>query len=188
MIDTETFVSDSIQFGNILTTRSEDCVSALFESDDSTVVRIARTGPRTRRDVPIGTRNSKFLTAQVNEREIKVIPSMGRLFRRSYRIMVDLGDRFLSLRPHDLETYVLVGGKSHEMEKRLADLKLLSDGSVDFLLASSIKVAILNKTVVPPEMNPEDALAGTVLATAFGTGSMSFTSIVTGLIGAAIPG
>ncbi|MFB8279583.1 hypothetical protein [Nocardia colli] len=188
MTDTETFISDSIQFGNILTTRSEDCVSARFESDDSTVVRIARTGPRTRRDIPIGTRDSKFLTAHVNDHEIKLIPGMGRLFRRSYRITVDLGDRFLSLRPHDLETYVLVGGKPHEMEKRLADLKLLPDGSVDFLLASSIKVVILNKTVVPPEMKAEDALIGAALATAFGTGSMSFTSIVTGFIGAAIPG
>lgn len=188
MTDTETFVSDSIQFGNIRTTRSEDSVIAQFESDDPTVVRIARTGPRTRDDVPIGTRDSKFLTAHVNEREIKVIPGMGRAFRRSYRITVDLGDRFLSVRPQDLETFVLVGGKSHEMEKRLADIKLLSDGSVDFLLASSIKVVILNKTVVPPEMNVEDALVGAALATAFGTGSMSFTSIVTGFIGAAIPG
>lgn len=188
MTDTETFVSDSIQFGNILTTRAEDCVLARFESDDSTVVRIARTGPRTRDDVPIGTRDAKFLTAHLNEREIKVMPGMGRVFRRSYRITVDLGDRFLSVRPQDLETYVLVGGKSYEMEKRLADLKLLSDGSVDFLLASSIKVVILNKTVVPPEMNVEDALVGAALATAFGTGSMSFTSIVTGFVGAAIPG
>ncbi|WP_025352319.1 hypothetical protein [Nocardia nova] len=183
-----TSVSDSILFGDVLVTRTDERVTARLASDDSVVVTIERRGPRTRKNVPIGTRAPHALTARVNEREITVTPGRGTIFKRTYRILVDTGDRFLSIRPKTIDTCEFVAGRPHETEKTFGELRALPDGRIDISWAATTTIPVLGKTVVPPEPTAEDVLIGCALAAAFGTGALSLTAIVTGLVAAAIPG
>lgn len=180
-------VADSLIFGNILITRTDDTVTARLESDESTVVTIERTGPRTRKNVPIGTRDPNFLTARVNDREITVIPGSGKILKRSYRIIVEDDGGLLSFRPRGVDTCMFIKGKPHEIENRFNDLTADADGTIEVLWAVPTHIKLVNKTVEPPEPTTEELLIGYALAAAFGTGALSLSSIVMGFVAAALP-
>ncbi|MBF6242226.1 MULTISPECIES: hypothetical protein [Nocardia] len=186
--DVEQVLSDSILYGNVLVERAEDRISARLESDNSVVVTIERKGPRTRKNVPIGTRNPEYLRASVNDREIKVLPGAGRVLKRTYRILVEIDDRCVSFRPKTIDTCAFINGKPHEIEKVFGELQALADGSIDICWATATTIKVLNKTIEPPEPTVEDVLVGCALAAAFGTGALSLTSIIMGMVAAAIPG
>lgn len=186
--DAEQIVSDSILLGNVLVERTDDRISTRLESGDSVVVTIERQGPRTRKSVPIGTRDPEFLRAHVDDREITVIPGSGRILKRTYRILVKIDDRVVSFRPKTIDTCEFVNGKPHEIEKVFGELQVRSDGSIDISWATTTTIKVLNKMIEPPEPSVEDVLVGCALAAAFGTGALSLTSIVMGMIAAAIPG
>ncbi|MEV5650542.1 hypothetical protein AB0L57_20020 [Nocardia sp. NPDC052254] len=184
----EQSVSDSILFGDVLVTRTDGCVTARLESDDTLVVTIERQGPRTRKNVPIGTRDPGRLTARVNERDIVVTPGSGGMFKRTYRVLVHIGDRLLSIRPKTVDTCDFVAGKPHEAEKAFGELRARPDGSLEISWAAPTTIAVLGTTIEPPEPTAEDVLIGCALAAAFGTGALSLTAIAMGLVAAAIPG
>ncbi|MFR9751676.1 hypothetical protein ACL02S_11650 [Nocardia sp. 004] len=186
--DPQQVTVDSVIFGNIRITRTDSSVSTRLESDESTVVTIERIGPRTRKNVPIGTRDPKFLTARVNDLEITVIPGSGRILKRSYRILVEIEDRIISFRPDSIDTCTFVNGKPHEIEKQYGDFTARPDGSVGVLWATPEMIPIVNTMSVPPEPTVEDTLIGYALAGAFGTGALSLTTIVMGMVAAVFPG
>ncbi|MFD6161634.1 hypothetical protein ACFWF7_02025 [Nocardia sp. NPDC060256] len=181
-------IADSLIFGNILITRTGDTVTTRLESDESTTVTISRTGPRIRKNIPIGTRDPNFLTTRVNDREIKVVPGSGKILKRTYRIIVEDDDRILSFRPTGIDTCMFIKGKPHEIEKHFGDLTADVDGTIEVLWAVPQHVKLVNKTVEPPEPTVEELLIGYALAAAFGTGALSLSSIIMGLVSAALPG
>ncbi|MBF6329619.1 hypothetical protein [Nocardia transvalensis] len=179
---------DSLLFGNVLITRTEHSVAVRLESDGSTVVTIERIGPRTRKSVPIGTRDPKCLTGRVGDREIRLLPGSGRVVKRTYRVVAEVGDRVLSLGPKDIGTCRFIEGHPHETEKQFGEFTAHSDGSIAVEWAVPVTIKGLGTTVVPPEPSVEDVLIGYALAAAFGTGALSLTTIVLGLVSAAFPG
>ncbi|WP_028479623.1 hypothetical protein [Nocardia sp. CNY236] len=180
-------VADSVIYGNLLITATDSSVSVQLESDDSTVVVIERTGPRTRKNIPIGTRDPRFLTARVNDREITVTPGSGRFLKRSYRILVEIEDRVISLGAMDIDTSTFIDGKPNEIVNQYGDLTARSDGSVEVGWAVPQRVRLVNRMVVPPEPTVDDVLIGFALAAAFGTGGLSVTTIVMGLVASVFP-
>ncbi|MFC9892732.1 hypothetical protein ACFVMC_03475 [Nocardia sp. NPDC127579] len=181
-------VVDTVLFGNVIVDRKEDRITTRLESGESTVVSIERVGPRTRKNVPLGTRDTNRIVARVDDREIKVSPGMGRLLKRTFRIVVRIDDRYLSFRPSTIDTVMFINGKSYEIEKHFCDLTARVDGTVDVLWAVPQTVELLGKTVEPPIPSTEDLLIGYALAAAFGTGALSMTAIVAELVAVAIPG
>ncbi|MCM6778673.1 hypothetical protein NDR87_34865 [Nocardia sp. CDC159] len=185
--DAGPIVSDSLLFGNVLVTRSDDRISARLESDDSTVVTIERLGPRTRKSVSIGTRDPRKLRASVNDRPLTITPGSGRLPKRTYRVLAEVDDRIVSLRPKDMYTCEFIDGRPHEIERRFAELRARADGSIEFDWATTVDLKALGVTVGPPEPTAEDVLIGCALATAFGTGSLSLVEVLLNLAGALLP-
>ncbi len=182
----EQVIVDTAVYGNVIIERTDDRVSARLESDGSPVVTIERTGPRTRKRVPIGTRRTKHLTARVNERPLALTLGRGWVMKRSYRIVVETEGRYLSLRARNLETSVFQQGKLYATDKEMAELTARADGTVDVLWATPGKVSALGKTLAfdPPEPTAEDLLIGYAAAAAFGTGGLSLFGLVSLLIDA----
>ncbi|MBC7301332.1 MAG: hypothetical protein H5T78_10275 [Nocardia sp.] len=79
-----------------------------------------------------------------------------------------------------------MNGKPYEIEKEFGELTAKSDGTVEVFWALPKKV--LNQAIEPPQPAAEDVLIGYAIAAAFGTGALSFTSILMGFIAAAMPG
>lgn len=181
-------VVDTVLFGNIVIDRTENRVSTYLESDESIAASIERVGPRTRKNVPIGTREGKCIVARVNDREIKISPGSGRLFKRTFRISVEIDDRNLSFRPSTIDTAMFINGKSYEIEKNFCDLTARTDGEIEVVWAVPQTIKVLNKTTEPPVPTTEDLLIGYALAAAFGTGALSMTAIVAEMVALALPG
>ena len=70
--------ADGGMFGDVLIEHAESRVTTWLESNASRVFAIERRGPRTRRGVPIGTRDEKFLAADLAGEPIIVRPGSGR--------------------------------------------------------------------------------------------------------------
>ncbi|CAM4452615.1 hypothetical protein NONI108955_29785 [Nocardia ninae] len=188
MPDVVQTISDSIVFGDVVVTKADDRCSARFRTADSPMVTIERVGARTRRSVPIGTRDASCLVARVNDRAMKVLPGSGRVFKRSYRVVAEIDDRVMSLGPKSIDTCRFIDGRPGEIEKSFCEFTLRSDGSIDVEWETPTEIKVLGHTVEPPQPTEEDALIGFALAAAFGTGALSATSIVMGFVSAALPG
>ncbi|MGW5384122.1 hypothetical protein [Nocardia sp. NPDC003963] len=184
----EQVVVDTGLFGDLVVERTENSVSTWFESDDATKATIERTGPRTRKNVPIGSRDAGSLSLRVGARELGLTLGSGRLLKRTYRVVVETDGRFLSMRPNDIESCYFLDGKPHEIEKEFGELSARTDGTIEVTWALPKTVKILNKTVEPPVPTAEDLLIGYVLAAAFGTSALSLTTILMGAVGSVLPG
>lgn len=181
-------VVDTVLYGNIVVDRADSSVTTYPEGDESVVVHIERVGPRTRKNVPIGTRSGECIAARVGDRAITVSPGSGRLFKRTYRISVALDDRIVSFRPSTVDTVTFIDGRPHEIEKSFCDLTAAADGTIDVTWAVPQTVRILGKTIEPPIPTTEDLLVGYALAAAFGTGALSLVAVVAEMVAMVVPG
>ncbi|MQY19478.1 hypothetical protein [Nocardia macrotermitis] len=179
--------SDGGEFGDVVIEHTESSVATWLESDASRVFRIERSGPRTRKNVPIGTRDGNFLTADLGGEPVTIRPGSGRIVRRSYRVMLEFGSRTTSLSPKDLTTCRVLNGHPREIENEFALLTAYRDGSVGLEWAYPVRIPIMRRTITPPEPEADDILIGCGAAAAFGTGSLSLTSIVMGLVSSVFP-
>ncbi|WP_157117460.1 hypothetical protein [Nocardia vaccinii] len=101
--------------------------------------------------------------------------------------MVEFDSRTVSFGPKDMTTCRFVDGRPHEIEKQLCSLTAYPDGSVGIEWALPMRIAVLKRTVIPPEPTAEDVLIASGVAAAFGTGSLSLSSIVMGLVSSVFP-
>ncbi|WP_040820107.1 hypothetical protein [Nocardia jiangxiensis] len=107
--------------------------------------------------------------------------------RRTYRIVVEYRSRTVSFGPKDLTTCRFIGGRPQEIDKQFCSLTAYPDGSVGIEWALPVRIAVLKRTVIPPEPTGDDVLIACGVAAAFGTGSLSLTSIVMGLVSSVFP-
>ncbi|MFD4356969.1 hypothetical protein ACFWPX_30760 [Nocardia sp. NPDC058518] len=177
---------DTVVWGTLVIERSEGRVRTFLASDVEVSVVIERRGPRTRKRCHLGSRDTAAISAVVNGRALALDIGRGKLLKRSYRITAVVDGRCLSMRPKDIETATFVNGKPYEIENDFGELTVKADGTVDVFWALPTKV--LNRTIEPPVPTTEDVLIGYAIAAAFGTGSLSFTTILMGLVAEAIPG
>ncbi|MEU4646263.1 hypothetical protein [Nocardia fluminea] len=177
---------DTLLLGNLVIERSDSRVRTFLEAAPERSASIERTGPRTTDRCYIGSRDSRVLNAHLNERKFDLIVGRGQYLKRTYRIIAKIDDRYVSLRPKDIETATFLNGKPHEIEKEFGELTARSDGSVEVFWALPKKV--LHKKVDPPIPTSDDILVGYAIAAAFGTSALSFTSILMGFVSAAMPG
>lgn len=188
MPDVVQMICDSVGFGDVVVTRADGSVSARFEMTGTPVVTIERLGARTRRTVPIGTRDGSCLRARVNDRAMRVRPGKGRVLERSYRVIAEIDDRVVSLGPKSVDTCRFLDGRPQEIEKSFCEFTARADGAIEVAWETPTEIKALGHTVEPPRPSEEDVLIGFALAAAFGTGSLSATSVVMGFVSAALPG
>ncbi|WP_067675568.1 hypothetical protein [Nocardia miyunensis] len=179
--------ADGGEFGDVVIERAESRVATWFESDASRVFTIERRGPRTRDNVPLGTRDENSLTADLAGEPVGIRPGGGRIVKRTYRILIEYDSRTSSFGPKDLTTCRFIGGNPWEIEKEFCSLTAYTDGGVGIEWALPVRIALLKRTVVPPEPTPDDVLIACGVAAAFGTGSLSLTAIVMGLVSSVFP-
>ncbi|WP_280264294.1 hypothetical protein [Nocardia wallacei] len=177
---------DTLISGVVIIERSEGKVRTYLESDAGTAVTIEREGPRTDKRSPIGSRHSSALTMRLNDRELGLTVGSGRVLKRTYRVVVEIDGRVVSLRPKDIETHTFLNGKPHEIEKEFGELTARADGTIEVFWALPKKV--LHKTIEPPVPTTEDLLIGYAAAAAFGTGALSLTTILMGAVASIMPG
>ncbi|MFI9503498.1 hypothetical protein [Nocardia sp. NPDC052566] len=177
-------IFDSSGFGDVVVTRTDDRCSAQFGTADSPVVTIERIGPPTRPSIPIGTRDASCLVARVNDRPMKVLPGPGRVRRRSYRVVVEIDDRVLTLEPKSEAVCRFLNGRPGEIDQSFCVFILMNNGTVCVEWATPTTTEVRGHTVEPPRPTDEDVLIGFALAAAFGIGSLSVVSIIIGFIGA----
>ncbi|MFD3507849.1 hypothetical protein [Nocardia sp. NPDC058666] len=173
-------------WGTLVIERFDAGVRTFLRSDTEFSAVIERRGPRTDKRCHLGSRDGAAVSAVVNGRAFALDIGRGKLLKRSYRITAEIDGRYLSMRPKDIETATFVNGKPHEIEKEFGELTAKADGAVDVVWALPKKV--LNQVVEPPQPTVEDVLVGYAIAAAFGTGSLSLTTIVMGFVAAAMPG
>lgn len=179
--------SDGGVFGEVIIEHAESRIGTWLESDPARVFVIERRGPRTRKSVPIGTRDEKHLTAALSGQPVVLRPGSGRLVRRTYRVVVEFDSRILSFGPKDLTTCRFIDGRPREIEKEFGTLTLYRDGSVRVEWAYPMRIPLVRRTVIPPDPTVDDVLIACGVAAAFGTGSLSLTSLVMGLVSSVFP-
>lgn len=179
--------ADGGVFGDVLIERAEARVVTWLESDMPRVFTLERRGQRTRRNVPIGTRDENFLTADLAGEPVAIHPGSGRIVKRTYRIVVEYRSRTVSFGPKDLTTCRFIDGKPQEIERQVCSLTAYTDGSVGIEWALPTRIAVLKRTVIPPEPIGDDVLIACGVAAAFGTGSLSLSSIVMELVSSVFP-
>ncbi|MFD3701837.1 hypothetical protein ACFWUP_01690 [Nocardia sp. NPDC058658] len=177
---------DTDFWGMLVIERFDAGVRTFLKSDTELSAVIERRGPRTDKRCHLGSRDAAAVSAVVNGRGFGLDIGSGKLLKRSYRITAEVDGRFLSMRPKDIETATFVNGKPHEIEKEFGELTAKSNGTVD--VAWALPKKVLNQVVDPPQPTVDDVLIGYAIAAAFGTGSLSFTTIVMGFVAAAMPG
>lgn len=172
-------VVDTVIDGNIVLEQSDDRIRVFFESDESYGVTIARSGPRTY-NCPLGTRRRAAITAEIGGRQITLDVGRGWVIKRSYRVVANFDGRCVSLRPNNLESATFINGRPHEIEKGFGELTAHADGRIEVLWCLPTKVR--SRTVEPPVPHRDELLVGYALAWAFGTGALSLTAILMGLV------
>jgi len=80
---------------------------------------------------------------------------------------------------------IYLNGKPHEIEKEFGEFTVRADGTVEVFWALPKKV--LHTTVEPPVPSVEELLVGYALASAFGTGALSLTTIIMGAVTSMMP-
>ncbi|QIS12758.1 hypothetical protein [Nocardia arthritidis] len=184
MSDVVQTIFDSNAFGDVVVTKADDRCTARFRKADSSVVTIERVGARTRRSVPIGTRDASCLAAWVNDRRMKVLPGRGRALKRSYRVVAEIDDRVLTLEPISGGASRFLNGGPREIEKSFCTFAMLNNGSVYVEWKTPTTTEALGHTVEPPQPTEEDVLTGFALVAAFGIGSLSWVEIILNFVGA----
>lgn len=177
---------DSGIWGTVVIERAEARVRTRLACDAQMSVVLERRGPRTDKRCHLGSRDAAAVSATVNGRAFTLDIGRARVTKRSYRVIAEVDGRHLSMRPENLEMSTFVNGKPYEIEKEFGELTAKSDGTVEVFWALPKKV--LNQAIEPPQPAAEDVLIGYAIAAAFGTGALSFTSILMGFIAAAMPG
>ncbi|MDZ7918279.1 MAG: hypothetical protein U5O16_41780 [Rhodococcus sp. (in: high G+C Gram-positive bacteria)] len=163
----------------------DDEVCGSYREGVPMTVTISRTGPRTSETVPIGTRTTANLRADIDARDLVLDPGRAKLFKRSYRVGIQYDGRTLTLRAKNLEDSVLLDGPSDRGDNEFGVLTRVFDGGIDVLW--SLPFTMVNRTIEPPTPSREDALIGIVVAAAFGTGGLSLTTIVMGAVESILP-
>ncbi|MFD4369807.1 hypothetical protein [Rhodococcus sp. NPDC058521] len=176
---------DTLISGTIVIERSENRIRTFLDREESDFVTIERLGPRTDK-CPLGSRDSAAISAFVNCRELTLTLGRGRLLKRSYLVTAEFDGRSVSLRPKDLESTTYLNGRPHEIEKEFGEFTAGADGTIEVVWALPKKV--LHTNVEAPVPTVEELLVGYALAAAFGTGALSLTTILMGVVASVVPG
>ncbi|MGW3271272.1 hypothetical protein ACWDFH_07330 [Streptomyces kronopolitis] len=107
--------------------------------------------------IPIGTRCARHLSLTLDSSPARIMPSRGRILRRSYRVDVEYAGVRYRLTPDSM-------GSS----------RLLKDGIAIGELSSPGDGEVLADWPEDSEILPQDAAVGYILAAAFGTGAQPF--------------
>lgn len=148
---------------------------------------LARTGPKTRADVPIGTRDAHRLRLTLSGSPATILPCRGRWSRRSYRILVRSADKawlFTAANPYE---HRLVRGEKYRGNNEIG----LFAATVEDVTAEWSDQVRVAGTVVVEAVAPtaEDCALGYLLAACFGTGArLLVPAVLEGLADGLMPG
>ncbi|MFG1797640.1 hypothetical protein [Nocardia sp. NPDC049149] len=106
------------------------------------------------------------------------------VFKRSYRVVVEIDDRVLTLEPKSVEASRFLNGGPGEIDKSFCRFFSRGNGSLCVDWKTPATTEVLGRATEPPQPTAEDALIGFALAAAFGVGSLSAVPFILEFIGA----
>ncbi|MGL4306601.1 MAG: hypothetical protein ACRCSF_10650 [Mycobacteriaceae bacterium] len=183
--ETNTVLVDTLLFGEAIITYREGWVSARFGSESESVVTIKRIGQASRKGVPIGTREAHHVVADLSGHPLTLDVGKARFFKKTYQVSIEYGEHIITLAARDMESSIVLLGKTDQGDNCCATVTRLVGGRIDILWSAPFKFG--GKIIEPPLPSKDNVLIILAIAAAFGTGGLSFTSIVMGIIGSTFP-
>lgn len=179
-------ITDS-RFGAIVIERVDNGRTVRVSAEAIPTGSITRTGgARMRDDVPIGTRNPRYLRLEIDGRTYDVRPAAGRLTRRSYRIAIAGHGRSWLFAPATRHGHRLL--RSEPATAR-AEIAVVTADRATIAARWSDVSHTGDPSEEPLGITAEDCTLGYLLAASFGTGAQSLPmAIFRGTVDILIPG
>lgn len=174
------------RFGAIAIERAEDDRTVNVSGEAIPTGSLARTGGARRRgDVPIGTRDPRYLHLEIDGRTYDVRPAAGRLTRRSYRIDIAGHGQSWLFDPAARHGHRLLRG---ERATAPVELGVFGAGRVAIAAQWAEPSHTGDTSKEPDVITADDCALGYLLSAAFGTGAQALPmAIFQGTVDILIP-